>query len=97
MSIRVSTHAKISDNEDGSFLNVTIQNHLPCVSFKHSFRGQIPTFLQELPVDQVTVVLAGPAKERLRFSADIERIAIGQTSLTLFCAVSMPTYCVISD
>lgn len=31
ISIRVSSDAKIADNEDGSFLDVTIQNHLPCV------------------------------------------------------------------
>ena len=32
MSIRVSSDAKIAEAEDGSFLDVTIQNHLPCVS-----------------------------------------------------------------
>jgi hypothetical protein len=32
MSIHVSSDAKPAEAEDGSFLDVTIQNHLPCVS-----------------------------------------------------------------
>lgn len=40
MSIRVSSDAKIADNEDGSFLDVTVQNHLPCVGFKCTFCRQ---------------------------------------------------------
>ncbi|KIM80718.1 hypothetical protein PILCRDRAFT_821974 [Piloderma croceum F 1598] len=72
IAIRVSSDAKIAEAEDGSFLDVTVQNHLPC----------------ELPIDQVTVVLAGRDKERLNFSASAERLAQGLTPLRLFCATS---------
>ena len=33
LTIRVANEAKVADAEDGSFLDVTIQNHLPCVSY----------------------------------------------------------------
>jgi hypothetical protein len=32
ISIRVSSDAKIAESEDGSYLDVAVQNHLPCVS-----------------------------------------------------------------
>jgi hypothetical protein len=32
IAICVSNDAKIAEAEDGSFLDVTVQNHLPCVS-----------------------------------------------------------------
>ena len=32
ISIKVSGDAKTAEAEDGSFLEVTVQNHLPCVS-----------------------------------------------------------------
>ena len=34
LTIRVVNETKVADAEDGSFLDVTIQNHLPCVSHK---------------------------------------------------------------
>lgn len=32
LTIRVANEAKVADAEDGSFLDITIHNHLPCVS-----------------------------------------------------------------
>jgi hypothetical protein len=31
LSIQVSSDARLADSEDGSFLNITVRNHLPCV------------------------------------------------------------------
>jgi hypothetical protein len=89
MSICVSSDAKIAEAEDGSFLDVTVRNHLPCVStFALIFTTSL-VVSQELPIDQVSVVLTGRDKERLSFSASAERLALGLTSLRLFCAVGV--------
>jgi hypothetical protein len=89
MSIRVSSNAQIAESEDGSYLDVTIENHLPCVSNFHLVFNKYLVMLQDLPVDQVTVVLAGRDKERLSFSASTQRLLAGLTSLRLFCAVGV--------
>jgi trafficking protein particle complex subunit 10 len=92
IAMRVSSDAKIAEAEDGSFLDVTVQNHLPCVStFKNIFTTSL-VVSQELPIDHITVVLAGRDKERLNFSASAERLAQGPTPLRLFCAVSVLMY-----
>lgn len=31
LSIRISSNARIAKSQDGSFLDVMVQNHLPCV------------------------------------------------------------------
>jgi hypothetical protein len=92
IAIRVSSDAKIAEAEDGAFLDVTVQNHLPCVSTSDIIFTMSLVVSQELPVDQVTVVLAGRDKERLNFSASAERLAQGLTPLRLFCAVSVLMY-----
>jgi hypothetical protein len=89
IAIRVSSDAEIAEVEDGSFLDVTVQNHLPCVSTFKIISTTSLVVPQELPIDQVTVVLAGRDKERLNFSASAERLAQGLTPLRLFCAVSV--------
>ncbi|KII88634.1 hypothetical protein PLICRDRAFT_110377 [Plicaturopsis crispa FD-325 SS-3] len=71
-SIRVSANASPADTEDGSLLDVTVENRLPC----------------DVTVDDIAVVLTGRDAERLRFSTSTKTLAPGKTTLQLFCPTS---------
>ncbi|KAJ7273596.1 trafficking protein particle complex subunit 10 [Mycena haematopus] len=77
ISIRVSPTAKLAGDKDGSFLDVVIHNHLPCV----------------VPIDELVAILSGRDSERLRFAARSDNIPPGKTEATLFCpTASAGTY-----
>ncbi|KAG5732737.1 Trafficking protein particle complex subunit 10 [Termitomyces sp. T112] len=77
VTLKVSPNARIAETKDGCFLDVTTQNHLPCV----------------LPADAINVVLAGRDSERCTFSAPVTGLPPGKTTLTLFCpAAAAGTY-----
>ncbi|TFK43010.1 trafficking protein particle complex subunit 10 [Crucibulum laeve] len=71
---------------DGSYIDVTVQNRLPCVgTFMYSSPFLAHIILQLLPADQVNVTLAGRDSDKLRFISPIEGLPPGKTDLTLFC------------
>ncbi|KAF8894667.1 trafficking protein particle complex subunit 10 [Infundibulicybe gibba] len=69
LSVRVSSIARLANTKDGSFLDVTVQNLLPCA----------------LPADQITIIAGGRDGERLEFKSLLETIPPGKTRLALFC------------
>ncbi|KAF7983988.1 hypothetical protein HWV62_17458 [Athelia sp. TMB] len=69
INIGAAGDAQLAETEDGSFLEVTISNKLPC----------------NLPVEEVLVTLSGPDHHRLTYSASTSSLASGKSSLTLFC------------
>lgn len=90
MSIQVSLTAKLAGDKDGSFLDVVIHNHLPCVTLF----ALVPRFIdlslnQAVPIDEIVAILSGRDSERLRFSASSDAIPPGKTEVTLFCPVRL--------
>ncbi|KAJ7285957.1 trafficking protein particle complex subunit 10 [Mycena rebaudengoi] len=77
MSIQVASNAKPAGDKDGSFLDVTIHNRLPCT----------------VPIDEIVATLSGRDSERLRFASSSGPIPPGKTEATLFCPIpSAGTY-----
>ncbi|KZT68199.1 hypothetical protein DAEQUDRAFT_693019 [Daedalea quercina L-15889] len=73
LSITVSeAQARLAQDQDGSLLDVTVRNRLPC----------------DLPVDEVVAVLTGHEGVQLTFSAQVSTARPGSTKLTLFCPSS---------
>ncbi|KAG6845701.1 hypothetical protein H0H87_004962 [Tephrocybe sp. NHM501043] len=76
-SLKVFPDARIAETKDGCFLDVTVQNQLPCL----------------LPVNEISVFLTGKDSEQCTFSTTLSGIPSGKTDLTLFCpAVTAGTY-----
>lgn len=72
LSVQVNAReAEIAETQDGSYLNVSVTNHLPC----------------DILVDEVNVMLAGPDTEKLRYTAKVDVLQPGTASLKLFCAM----------
>ncbi|KAH8829685.1 trafficking protein particle complex subunit 10 [Flagelloscypha sp. PMI_526] len=69
VTVEVTKTAIVAEDMDGTSLDVTLDNHLPC----------------PLPIDQVQVVLAGPGAERLRYSLPSDPLLPGKTTLRLHC------------
>ncbi|THH18490.1 hypothetical protein EW146_g2511 [Bondarzewia mesenterica] len=73
ISIRISSlDAKLADSKDGSFIDATVHNRLPC----------------DIPLDEISVTLKGRGSERLVFNAKLHTLAAGVTTLSLFCPTS---------
>ncbi|KAI0256634.1 trafficking protein particle complex subunit 10 [Lactifluus subvellereus] len=73
LSIRVlDTTAALAEDEDGSFLNVSLLNSLPC----------------PLPATEISVILSGRESERLRFFTQVESLEPGTSTFKLFCPSS---------
>ncbi|KAJ7098036.1 trafficking protein particle complex subunit 10 [Mycena belliarum] len=72
ISIQVSPTAKPAGDTDGSFLDVIIHNHLPCI----------------VPIDGIAATLSGRDSERLKFTAHCDAISPGKTEAVLFCPTS---------
>ncbi|ETW85992.1 hypothetical protein HETIRDRAFT_309755 [Heterobasidion irregulare TC 32-1] len=68
----VNPNARLAGSEDGSFVDVLVNNRLPC----------------EIPVDEVSVTLTGRESERLVFNVKTRSLASGMSTLTLFCPTS---------
>ncbi|RXW22699.1 hypothetical protein EST38_g3139 [Candolleomyces aberdarensis] len=73
ISLRTENTAKLAEDRDGSYLNVTVRNYLPC----------------DFPADDIIIYLQGRESDKQRFSATVEKLAPGKTQLTLFCPVPM--------
>ncbi|KIK59816.1 hypothetical protein GYMLUDRAFT_261811 [Collybiopsis luxurians FD-317 M1] len=71
LKVRVSSSAILDETRDGSYLEVTIQNFLPC----------------SIPTSEVSVVLTGRDSERFKFAAPNESLTPGKTKLKLFCPI----------
>ncbi|EIM89936.1 uncharacterized protein STEHIDRAFT_92528 [Stereum hirsutum FP-91666 SS1] len=73
ISLRIATpNARLAESKDGSFLDVTVRNRLPC----------------DMPVDEIAVVLTGRESERLIFSTEASTLPPGTTTFSLFCPTS---------
>ncbi|KAJ8522932.1 hypothetical protein ONZ45_g562 [Pleurotus djamor] len=74
VEIKASGVAKPSGAMDGSYLDVVVSNKFPC----------------SIPSCEVTVTIAGRESENYRFSAKVDAIAPGKSSLSLFSPSSYP-------
>lgn len=64
--------AEPAEDEDGSFLQVSLLNSLPCA----------------LPANEICLSLSGRDSERLRFSAQVMSLEPGSSTFKLFCPTS---------
>lgn len=69
VSVSVSDRARLAKTRDGSYLDVTLRNLLPC----------------SFPADEIIVILSGRDAEKIRFTSTVEGLPPGKTSLALFC------------
>ncbi|KAJ7582878.1 trafficking protein particle complex subunit 10 [Mycena floridula] len=72
LQLDVAPNARSAGDKDGSYLDVTVRNDLPCT----------------LPINEVSVTLAGRDTEKLRFSLAVDQLPPGKTKMTLFCPTS---------
>ncbi|KAI0273565.1 trafficking protein particle complex subunit 10 [Gloeopeniophorella convolvens] len=73
LSIRLlSTAAESAEDEDGSFLDVSVVNTLPC----------------SFPADEICVALTGRESERLEFRSPVKSLEPGTSNFRLFCPSS---------
>ncbi|KAF5391403.1 hypothetical protein D9757_001971 [Collybiopsis confluens] len=71
LKTQVSSSATLDGTRDGSYLQVTVRNTMPC----------------PIPIDEVSVLLAGRDSERFKFTAVSESLPPGKTKLKLFCPI----------
>ncbi|KAH9048160.1 trafficking protein particle complex subunit 10 [Lactarius hengduanensis] len=64
--------AEPAEDEDGSFLHVSVLNSLPCA----------------LPANEICLSLSGRDSKRLRFSAQVTSLEPGSSTFKLFCPTS---------
>ncbi|KAF8162886.1 trafficking protein particle complex subunit 10 [Crassisporium funariophilum] len=73
VTVRVSGSARLAETRDGSYVDVSIINHLPCV----------------LPADEIHIVLTGRDSDKFRYSSPISQgCPPGKSDLSLFCPAS---------
>ncbi|KAI0053990.1 hypothetical protein FA95DRAFT_1529824 [Auriscalpium vulgare] len=73
ITFRISnTTARLSENEDGNYIEVTVRNRLPCT----------------IPLDDILITLSGRDSERLVFRTSVAGLPTGTTSFTVFCPTS---------
>ncbi|KAG1754504.1 trafficking protein particle complex subunit 10 [Suillus lakei] len=72
MGVQVSGDATCSDDEDLALVNATISNYLPCDIF----------------VDEISITLRSRDSECLKFIAKVDKLAPGQSTVTLYCPSS---------
>ncbi|KAF9476341.1 hypothetical protein BDN70DRAFT_923371 [Pholiota conissans] len=71
ITIRVSKNAKLAETRDGSYLDIDVTNHLPCV----------------FPIDEVSVTISGRESDKVRFVAPVPNgCPPGKSTYTLFCS-----------
>ncbi|KAF8626389.1 hypothetical protein AX15_005037 [Amanita polypyramis BW_CC] len=71
-TVKIADKVRIAGSEDGVYLDITIQNHLPC----------------NVPIDEITTCVSGRDPESLLFSAKVNELTIGRTTIALFCPIS---------
>ncbi|KAF8831376.1 hypothetical protein HHX47_DHR1000473 [Lentinula edodes] len=71
LKVQVSSDASLDESRDGSYVEVTVHNHLPC----------------PIPISEVSILLAGRDLERFRFTSANESLAPGKSKLKLFCPI----------
>ncbi|KAF5365787.1 hypothetical protein D9758_003260 [Tetrapyrgos nigripes] len=72
ISVQVSPTATLARIKDGSYLEATIHNRLPCA----------------LPIEEISVILSGKDADRQRFSVTANSLNPGASKVTLFCPTS---------
>ncbi|KAF4615296.1 hypothetical protein D9613_003220 [Agrocybe pediades] len=73
LGIRVSNQAKLADTRDGSYIDISVTNHLPCA----------------LPVDELSVTVTGRDSEKFRYASNpLTSCPPGKSTYTLFCPTS---------
>lgn len=72
MAVQVSGDATCSGDEDLALVDATVLNHLPCDVF----------------VDEINITLRGRDSERLKFTAKVDKLPPGQSTVTLSCPSS---------
>ncbi|TFK27359.1 hypothetical protein FA15DRAFT_666419 [Coprinopsis marcescibilis] len=69
LSLEVARTATLAGDRDGSTLEVTVCNNLPC----------------PFPADEILVILSGRDFERFQFTTTTESLPPGKSKVTLFC------------
>ncbi|KZV72948.1 hypothetical protein PENSPDRAFT_628128 [Peniophora sp. CONT] len=67
-----SLQSRLADDEDGCYLDVVVENHLPCA----------------LPTTDISISLNGPDGQDLTFHSPLDQLTPGANSISLFCATS---------
>jgi trafficking protein particle complex subunit 10 len=84
------TTTQLAQTQDGSFLNVVVQNHLPCVchtAVAAFIVGLI--FAQQVSIDSIRVVLVGTESERMVFSGAETSLTPGSNVVEVSCTVGI--------
>ncbi|KAJ4488048.1 trafficking protein particle complex subunit 10 [Lentinula aciculospora] len=71
LRVQTSSVAFLDENRDGSYLQVTVHNYLPC----------------PVSIGEISVFLLGRDSERFQFTSASESLASGTTKLKLFCPI----------
>lgn len=90
LKVQVSSDASLDESRDGSYVEVTVHNHLPCVSLFVFVLPHRNISIQPIPISEVSILLAGRDLERFRFTSVNESLAPGKSKLKLFCPVRIP-------
>ncbi|KAG2020812.1 hypothetical protein CC2G_006114 [Coprinopsis cinerea AmutBmut pab1-1] len=69
LSVQIAKKAILAPDKDGSILDVTIHNDLPCA----------------FPADEIVVTLSGRDFERFQFTTSIETLPPGKSKVSLLC------------
>lgn len=86
--MQVASSAYLDDSRDGSYLEATVHNYLPCVSGPLlCVHSRFDIGVQSIPVSETSVVLAGRDLERFKFTSEGATLSPGKTDLKLFCPV----------
>jgi hypothetical protein len=87
----VDTAAVPSEDEDGSFLHVSVRNSLPCVSAYYVLESILSYYSHKkpLPANEIVVSFSGRESEKLRFCAEVEALEPGTSTFRLFCPVCL--------
>lgn len=85
---------RIAVNQDGCFLDVIVENLLPCVCYSSTFfcAHLYSQLEKDLSIDEFILALTGRNYERVKFSAAKVTAKPGRSSLTLFCSVRWPIF-----
>jgi hypothetical protein len=81
-----------AEDEDGSFLHVSVHNSLLCVSAHLVLEGAFShdRHTKPFPASKVSLLLSGRASERLQFCTETTVLAQGISTFKLFCPVRRP-------
>lgn len=91
--VQLSPNARLAETRDGSYVDITISNYLPCVSIYASMTYFSNIFWKMFPADNIIVIVAGPGSTKFTYSSPIPNgCPPGKSGLTLFCPVGCARY-----